>query len=257
MDLELRGKRALVTGASKGIGSAIARALAAEGCDLHLVSRSADLLGQVADEIRGSHQVNVRVHPMDLSDSANVDALAAEVGAPDVVINNAGAIPAGNLDQMDEARWREAWDLKVFGYINMTRRFYAAMRGAGGGVIVNIIGLAGEMPTRNYVAGSTGNAALMAFTRTVGAYALEDGLRVVGVNPGAVDTERIVTIMRTRAETELGDAGRWRELLSNQPLQRAAKTEEVADLAVFLASARASYITGTIVSINGGLTARH
>src|SRR5207245_530127 len=146
MELGLRGRKALVTGASKGIGRACAEVLAEEGCDVALVSRTAADLETARAEIAGKHNVGVRVFPLNLSDSRNVDKLAAECADIDILVNNAGAIPGGNLDAIDETRWREAWDLKVFGYINMTRRFYALMRERRQGVIVNIIGGAGENP---------------------------------------------------------------------------------------------------------------
>ncbi len=128
MELGLRGKRALVTGASKGIGRACAEALAEEGCDVVLVSRTAADLEAARAAIIAKHNVAVRVFPLDLSDSRNVDKLAAECPDTEILVNNAGAIPGGNIDAVDEARWREAWDLKVFGYVNMTRRFYGLMR---------------------------------------------------------------------------------------------------------------------------------
>src|SRR5580658_4226554 len=129
MELGLRGRKALVTGASKGIGRACAEALAEEGCDVVLVSRTAADLETARAAIVAKHNVAVRVFPLDLSDSGNVVNLAAECADTEILVNNAGAIPGGNLDAIDEARWREAWDLKVFGYINMTRRFYALMGG--------------------------------------------------------------------------------------------------------------------------------
>src|SRR5258708_12061575 len=101
---------------------------------------------------------------MDLSDSKNADRLAAECPDIDILINNAGAIPRGTIAEIDEARWREAWDLKVFGYINMTRRFYALMAARKSGVIVNIIGAAGDAVQSSYACGSTGNAPMVAFT---------------------------------------------------------------------------------------------
>src|ERR1700735_276038 len=168
MELGLRGRKALVTGASKGIGRACAEILAEEGCDVALVSRTAADLEAARAEITGKYNVGVRVFPLDLSDSRNVDKVAAECAAIDILVNNAGAIPGGNLDAVTEERWRTAWDLKVFGYINMTRRFYAQMRERGHGVIVNILGSAGENPDVNYIAGSSGNASLMAFTRAMG-----------------------------------------------------------------------------------------
>src|ERR1700687_2173145 len=167
MDLGLRGKKALVTGASKGIGRACAEALAEEGCDVVLVSRTAADLEAACAAIVAKHNVAVRFYALDLADSGNVDKLAAECADTDLLVNNAGAIPGGNLQAIDEARWRQAWDLKVFGYINMRRRFYALMAARKQGVIVNILGAAGENPDFDYVAGSSGNASLMAFTRAI------------------------------------------------------------------------------------------
>src|SRR5579884_1883802 len=150
MELGLRGRKALVTGASKGIGRACAEILAEEGCDVVLVSRTEADLEAARAKIAGEHNVSVRYFALDLSDSRSVDRLAAECGDTDILINNAGAIPGGNIGQIDETRWRQAWDLKVFGYINMTRRFYALMAERKRGVIINIIGAAGENPDSEY-----------------------------------------------------------------------------------------------------------
>jgi hypothetical protein len=252
MDLGLRGRKALVTGASKGIGRACAEALAEEGCDIVLVSRTAADLEQVRAKIAGEHNVAARYYALDLSDSRSVDKLAADCADTDLLVNNAGAIPGGDIAEIDEKRWREAWDLKVFGYINMTRRFYALMAERKQGVIVNILGAAGENPDFNYVAGSSGNASLMAFTRAMGGTAPRDGLRVVGINPGPVMTERLITLTRHRAQAQLGDPERWQELMQGYAFGRAAKPEEIAWMAAFLASDRSGYTTGTIVTIDGG-----
>ena len=256
MDLNLHGKTALVTGASKGIGLAVAKALAAEGCNLHLAARGKETLEAAREAIRTRHQVAVALHPLDLSRSESVGQLAESCRDVDILVNNAGAIPGGTIDMIDEARWREAWDLKVFGYINLTREFLALMGKRGRGVIVNVVGLAGEKMDAGYVAGSAGNAALIAFTKAVGSTSLDKGVRVLGCNPGPVETDRIITLMKTRAEREFGDAARWQEYLKKLPLGRAAKAEEVADLVAFLASDRASYISGTVINIDGGLGAR-
>jgi 3-oxoacyl-[acyl-carrier protein] reductase len=256
MDLGLRGRKALVTGASKGIGRACAEVLAEEGCDVVLVARTAADLETARSAIVAKHNVAVRVCPLDLSDSRNVDRLAAECPEIDLLVNNAGAIPGGDIAQIDEARWRAAWDLKVFGYINMTRRFYALMAARKHGVIINIVGAAGENPDFEYVAGSSGNASLMAFTRAIGGTAPRDGLRVMGINPGPVMTERLINLMRTRAEARFGDAERWSEFMKPLAFGRAAKPEEIAWMAAFLASERSGYTTGSIVTIDGGGSSR-
>ncbi|MBO0736834.1 MAG: SDR family oxidoreductase [Alphaproteobacteria bacterium] len=256
MDLGLRGRKALVTGASKGIGRACAEALAQEGCDVVLVSRTAADLEAAREIIVSKHNVAVRFYPLDLSDSRNVDKLAAECADTEILINNAGAIPGGNIDAIDETRWRIAWDLKVFGYINMTRRFYALMRERNKGVIINILGAAGENPDFDYIAGSSGNAALMAFTRAMGGTAPRDGLRVVGINPGPVMTERLVSLMRTRAHSQLGDVDRWTEYMKPLAFGRAAKPEEIAWMAAFLACDLSGYTTGSIITIDGGGSSR-
>ncbi len=256
MELGLQGRSAVVTGASKGIGLGVATALAKEGCHLHLVSRSADRLEAAAVRLREAHGIDVACHALDLSRSESVAALLDATGTPDILVNNAGAIPGGDLLQVDEARWREAWDLKVFGYINMSRAYYAAMQSAGRGVIVNVTGLAADRLDYRYIAGSAGNASLNAFSRTLGSYSLEHGVRVLAVSPGAVETERLVTLMRGRAADQLGDPERWRELLEGLPMKRAATVEEVADVVVFAASDRASYVSGIVITVDGGHNAR-
>jgi len=257
MDLGLRGKKALVTGASKGIGRAVAEALAEEGCDVALVSRTAADLEAARTAITSKHNVGVRVFALDLSDGKNVDKVAAECSDIDILVNNAGAIPGGNIDAVDEARWRTAWDLKVFGYINMTRRFYAQMRERRRGVIVNVLGAAGQNPDFNYIAGSSGNASLMAFTLAMGGMSPRDNIRVVGVNPGPVLTERLVTLTKTRARDVLGDESRWEELMKGHAFGRAAKPEEIAAMVAFVASDQVSgYTTGTIITIDGGGSSR-
>jgi len=241
-----------VTGASKGIGKGVARGLIAEGCTVHLVSRSMENLETAAAEIAADDRRRVQLHAKDLSDSRSVGELLQAVGTPDILVNNAGAIPAGDLLNIDEARWREAWDLKVFGYINMTRAFFDAMVKRGSGVIINVTGLAADRTDFNYVAGTTGNAGLNAFTRAVGGRSLSRGVRVLAVSPGPVATERLVGLMKARAEAEFGDADRWQSYLAGLPASRAATVEEVADVVVFLASERAGFVSGTVVTVDGG-----
>lgn len=253
MDLQLAGKSALITGASKGIGRATALTFAAEGCAVHLAARSGDELEKLRNEILGKHKVQVGLHPGDLSTARSMVALADAVGDVDILINNAGDIPAGTVEALTDEEWRRGFDLKVFGYINLTREIYTRMKKRGAGVIINDIGNSGENWDYNYVAGSTGNAALMSFTKAVGGVSLDYGVRVVGVNPGPIATDRMVRIMKRRARDNLGDEARWREYLTDYPGGRMGTDQEVADLIVFLASPRAGYITGTVVTVDGGI----
>jgi len=256
MDLNLRGKRVLITGASKGIGAAAAEAFAEEGADVRLVARDGAALSALAGRLAREHNVEATAHPADLRDSAAIDRLVEDVGDIEVLINNAGDIPGGPVSAIDEATWRHAWDLKVFGYINLTRRYYERMKAAGGGVIINDIGAAGERFDANYIAGAAGNAALMTFTRAVGGRSLDDNIRVVGINPGPVETDRIVSLMKTRAAAAFGDESRYPELMSRFPLGRAAKPREIADLMLFLASDRSAYTSGVVFTVDGGISAR-
>ena len=245
MDLRLKAKLALVTGGSRGIGRAVAESLAAEGCKLHLASRKLADLQQAQKEITARHGVEVAIHDVDLADQNAVVALAAACGGIDILINNAGAIPSGKIDAIDDQAWRLAWDLKVFGYIGLMREVLPAMQRRGSGVIVNIIGTGGERPTAGYIVGAGGNAALMAMTRALGTASVDHGVRVLGVNPGIVTTERGKRLIEQQPD-----------FAKSLPFGRAAKPQEVADLVCFLASERASYISGTIVTIDGGVSGR-
>jgi NAD(P)-dependent dehydrogenase (short-subunit alcohol dehydrogenase family) len=256
MKLELEGKTVLITGASKGIGLAAAWAFAAEGCHLHLAARDGAALEAARAEIVEVHDVRVGVHPIDLVAPGAMSALAEAVGDVDILINNAGDIPSGPIESLDFAAVRRGFELKVLGYMELSQLYYARMKRAGGGVIVNDIGNSGENWDANYIAGSTGNAAVMAFTRALGGVSLDDGIRVVGVNPGPVATDRMVKLMKRRALDTHGDEGRWEELFDNYPGGRPAEPKEVAELMVFLASPRAAYITGAVVTIDGGIAAR-
>ena len=256
MDLGLRGRRVLITGASQGIGEGIAEVFAEEGAILHLTARSADKLEAIADRLRNAHGATVTVWPLDLNGKGTPERLAELVGDVDVLINNAGVIPGGNLFSTTDETWRANWELKVYGYINMCRTYYSRMKAAGGGVIINDIGNAGERYDADYIAGTTGNASLMAFTRALGGRSLDDNIRVVGVNPGPVDTSRIYKLLKRRAVDWYGDESRWEELLATYPLKRPAKVREIADLMAFLASDRSGYTTGAIFTVDGGIASR-
>ncbi|MFV0524447.1 MAG: short-chain dehydrogenase/reductase [Acidimicrobiales bacterium] len=250
MDLELRGKRALITGASQGIGLACARALAAEGCDVALAARDVHRLKEAVRLIRTDYRVGVTSHATDLSVSHRQAALVDVVGTIDILVNNAGAVPPGDLAAVDEARWRQSWELKVFGYINLTRLVLPQMIGRGDGAIVNVIGAAAVQPRPGYLAGAAGNSALVGFTRALGGDTARTGVRVVAVNPGLIMTQRLETMLRGQAERRFGNPERWDELIPRDPPP--GTPEQVADVVAFLASPRASHVSGTSITVDGG-----
>ncbi|GGE03758.1 short-chain dehydrogenase [Aureimonas endophytica] len=257
MDLRLGGKTVLITGASQGIGAGLARAFAEEGCHLILTARSIDKLEALRAEIAASHPASeIRLVPCDLTETGAAERLCEMAGDIDILVNNAGVIPSGSLFDVDEAKWRAGWELKVYGYINLCRLYYPRMKAAGGGVIINNIGNGGEISDPRYIAGAVGNASLMAFTRALGGSSLDDGIRVVGVNPGPVDTDRIYNMLKKRAVDLYGDEARFGELAKTYPLGRPAHVHEITDLIVFLASFRSGYTSGTIMTVDGGIASR-
>ncbi|MFH1027380.1 MAG: short-chain dehydrogenase/reductase [Pseudomonadota bacterium] len=254
MNLKLDGKHALITGASKGIGFACAMRLAQEGCNVRLVARTEVDLEAAKQRIAQHSRVEVKIFPCDLSQGEAARALMAANRDIDILINNAGAIPNGDIASIDEAAWREAWDLKVFGYINTCREAFTAMKERGTGVIINIIGVGGERPTPGYIVGGAGNSALMALSRALGSDSLKYGVRVIGVNPGLIRTERLRTQMQRLAKLKFGDESRWQELVN--PELPPGEPENIADTVALLASDLSGYTTGTIVTIDGGASAR-
>ena len=252
MDLHLKGKTALVTGGSRGIGLGVAQGLAAEGCNVHIASRSAEDLEAARKKIAAAHDVKVVVHALDLSVPENAVKLARDCGDIDILINNAGAIPQGTITDFDDKTWRSGWELKLHGYINLTREVYRRMVERKNGVIINVIGGAGERPTAGYIAGAFANSGLMTMSRALGAESPKHGVRVLGLNPTATATDRGVERWRNQAKEQLGDPERWQELTKGMPFGRPCSVEEVANVVVFLASDRASYMSGSLVSVDGG-----
>ncbi len=253
MDLELSGKRALITGASRGIGRAVARRMAAEGCNLVLVARDETLLSSLKAEISDqTPEIKVEWIGMDMRVPGACSLLADKAGSIDILVNNAGDVPTGTLLEIDEKRWRQAWDLKIFACINLCREVYRAMKEGGQGVIINIAGTAGERPRSANIAISSGNAALIGFSRGLGRDSVFDGIRVVAVNPGATQTDRQLERLKQRALLEFGDQERWRECIKHYPFGRMGEPGEIADVVTFLASPRASYVSGTSVTVDAG-----
>jgi NAD(P)-dependent dehydrogenase (short-subunit alcohol dehydrogenase family) len=256
----LTGKTAVVTGASKGIGLACARALAAEGAQVLLAARSADLLAVAAAEIGREYGVRMESIAVDLATTDGVSRAAEfaleRFGRVDVLVNNAGAIPAGSLSSLEEEAWRDSYELKLWGYIRITRALLPQMLERGRGSIVNVLGNAGRQPNPGYIAGGAANAALMNFTKALSLGTGSRGVRVNAVNPGPIRTDRSRAMAEQRARAsgtpvETIEAG----AANGVPLGRVGTPEEVANVVVFLASDAASYVHGAIVPVEGGLTA--
>ncbi|MFM1815346.1 MAG: hypothetical protein RLZ98_2041 [Pseudomonadota bacterium] len=254
MDLGLKGRTALVTGASRGIGLSVAKALAAEGCNLHIAARDEALLRHNARLIEEQYGVTVAVHAHDLSHFEQVQKLGETCRDVDILVNNAGDIPTGTLESLDPVSWRRAWDLKVYGYVDLTRIVYMAMCERRSGVVVNVVGAAAKSPNANYIAGCMANIALNMFTQCLGGVSMKHGVRVVAVNPGPTVSDRHLRHVKERAARLLGDPERYTELHAKLPPGRAGTVEEVADAVVYLASDRAGFISGTAIEIDGGIS---
>lgn len=255
MDLGLKDAKVVVTGASAGIGLACAHAFAQAGSHLTLVARNPENLATAATALRDAHGAVVETVAMDMANSQAVIEMIDRCADASVLVNNAGAAPAGSIETVDEAAWRAAWDVKVLGYINTTRAMLKHMYARRRGVIVNVIG-GGVLNRYDYVCGTSGNAALTAFTHAVGSHSTDHGVRVVGVHPPPTRTERYFAIARSRAKERLGDESRWQEMLTDLPFGRLAEPQEVAALIAFAASNQATYLSGTCITMDGGLTHR-
>ena len=235
MDLELAGKAALITGASKGIGRAAAEGLAAEGCNLILVLRTAADLAAAKVAITEHSTVQIDTVAADLSQSSTVERLAKDFPAIDILVNNAGAIPGGSLLDVDLLCAHEAKGL---------RRHHQCHRHAA------------QTHDPEYICGVAGNAALTAFSQSLGSVNVRDSVRVISLNPGPVETERLVNLMKKKAKDRTGNADNCRALFKPLPFGRACAPDEVGAMIAFLASDRCSYNSGSVVTIDAGLSAR-
>jgi NAD(P)-dependent dehydrogenase (short-subunit alcohol dehydrogenase family) len=254
VDLHLNGKIVLITGGSKGLGRAIAERFASEGCHLHLVARTRETLEETANALRQQFPVKVSTLVIDLARRGAAERVAETCGDVDILVNNAGDVPSGSLETVDEDRWRTGWDTKVFNYINLSREYFRRMKTRRGGVIINLTGIGGDLLDPSYIAGGVGNAAMAAFTKSLGSNSHTVGVRVVGINPGPCATERFERLARAKAQERYADPDRWREAIGSLPFGRPAKPDEIAAAAVFLASPLSAYTTGTILTIDGGVT---
>ncbi len=249
MDLNLKKKKVLITGASKGIGAACAMSYAAEGCDLILIARNTENLINIKKAILTKYSVSVEIVSIDLRDPKQLSQLILNHSNVDILVNNAGDIPGGNITSVKESDWRYAWELKLFGYINLSREMYHAMVQKNHGVIINIIGMAAEKPSFDYICGSAANAALVAFTKALGKGPHQKSVRVLGVNPPSTKTERILKVMATIAKEIFDDESRINDIPKDKMFQTMIDPEQVADAVVYLSSPRADQITGVVLNL--------
>jgi len=259
MDLGLRGKAALVTGASRGIGRAVALALAREGARVAICARGADALASAAAAIHRETGTEATTIEADLSTldgvTRVVDAALGRLGAIDVLVNNAGAIRGGDFLKTPDEQWTADWSLKLLGYIRMSRAVFPVMQSQGGGRICNVVGAAARNPSPTYLAGGAANAALVNFTKGLADLGAPSGILVTAVSPAATATERWEGLMAQQAAAAGKPVEQYRaEAEKAYPLGRIATPQDVADLVCFLVSERASFLTGICITVDGGST---
>jgi NAD(P)-dependent dehydrogenase (short-subunit alcohol dehydrogenase family) len=260
MDLQLAGKRAIVTGGSRGIGNAIAWALAREGCDIGLVARHADAVGGAARELHDA--VGVRVVPLaaDTGDSGAVDSMVTGamelLGGVDILVNCAARVAAAGdaapLEEISDERFHEEMNTKVLGYLRCARAVAPHMRRAGWGRIVSVSGLAARR-TGNTIA-SMRNVAVVAMTRNLAEELGPAGINVTAVHPAAPYTERIPALVKAAADREgITEDEATRRMLADNALNRVIHADDIAALVTFLASPLSVAVNGDVIAAGGGV----
>ena len=254
MDLQLGGRHVLITGGSRGIGLACARDFLAEGCRVSLVGRSAEHMERALAELRALGEV--RGHCADLTDAAAalqaVDSAEAGLGPVDILVNSAGAAKRTPHDELQPQSWHDAMQAKFFTYVHVMDPVVRRMGARGAGAVVNVIGMGGKVATTTHLAGGAANAALMLATAGLAAAWGPRGLRINAVNPTLTFTDRLAEGFAVDARTRNVDAEEVRRQAERKlPLGRLARPEEIAAAVLFLASPRASYVNGAILSMDG------
>jgi 3-oxoacyl-[acyl-carrier protein] reductase len=255
MELGLKGRVALVTGSSRGIGRGIALAFADEGCDLLLTGRDAAALEEVAQSIRGKGR-KAAVSVLDLREPSAaktlVEAVRRELGGLDILVNNAGATKRGDFFELTDADWADGYAMKFFAHVRLARAAWPLLKERRG-ALVAIAGTSGRKPEKRFTIGSSVNAAVAAFTQSLADLGKEDGVRVHCIHPSLVETER--QWRRIRAEVERTgepEAKIRAQFCRETGIIRYGKVEDVADFVTFIVSSRATWLHGATVDLDGG-----
>jgi NAD(P)-dependent dehydrogenase (short-subunit alcohol dehydrogenase family) len=262
MDLQLQQLHVLITGGSKGIGLACAQLFLREGAHVSLVARDASRLAAVQNQLGQEHagQVqHIHVHSADLRDAHQANSMvraAQHLGGPiDVLVNCAGAARRTPPAELDPQAWLDAMQAKYFSYIHVMDPVIKLMAERGRGTIVNVVGMGGKVASPTHLPGGAANAALMLASAGLASAYASQGVRVNVVNPGLTLTERLHEGMAADARLQqITEEEALRRANQRLPMGRAAHPEEIANAVVFLASARASYINGAVLAMDGGLT---
>lgn len=256
MELGLRDRVALVTGGSMGIGKATALALAREGAHVAICARGKTLLESVAAEIAAETERTILPIVADLNKEEDAQRFVREAvdhfGRLDILVNCAGSSPGGTLQSLEEEQWMESLNLKFMGYVRTTKPAVEHMKERGWGRVINVIGNDGIKPIYFELTPGAANAAGINFTLAIAEELAPHGITVNAVNPGPVDTERWWGLVRTLArEMDISESEAQEKAVRSMPMGRLCTSEEVADVVVFLASEKASFVTAASISVDG------
>lgn len=257
MDLQLAGKHVLITGGSRGIGYACAQLFLQEGARVSIASRTPEHLDAARDRLGKEAPGELHAHAVDLTDpaaaAAMVDAAVAAGGPIDVLVNSAGAARRTPFHELTPAHWHAAMQAKFFTYVHATDPVIKQMGQRRSGTVVNIIGMGGKLASPTHLAGGAANAALMLATAGLAAAYGPLGVRVNAVNPSSTLTDRMTEGLAADARLRgITPAEALQQATSRAPLGRLATPEDIANIVAFLASSKAGYLSGAIVSADGG-----